>query len=329
MGECVFFEKGIKIDGYYVVVSFPYSNASFCQLFKGKNAQYFIQGMKNIFDYLGGVPHEVTFDNDGALVSIKDDRIPKRTENDLFLRFKNHYDFRCDYCNSHAPNQKGNVETKVKYLRKSLLVPVPQFDNMDEYNAELFDRCTELLNKKHYRTKTSINNLFEADKSAMLALPQTDFEVATFKKRKVDAEGKISLSQSYIYHISPKYAKKYVQVKLTYNMIFVYDKDMNLIVEYERMYGSEKITSVEWGIWLPIVSRRANSLFHSQLTDMFSDNLKNYLLSGIPKLRHEFLTAMAQIEKESDLQTAISVAEEAAEMGVESEVGIVGVSRHY
>ncbi len=89
MGFCEFVENGIKYDGCYVVMSFPYSNMAFCQLFKGRNTHSVLQGIKNIFEYIGGVPHEITIDNDSTLVRIVGTKKTKRIENDLFLRFKN------------------------------------------------------------------------------------------------------------------------------------------------------------------------------------------------------------------------------------------------
>lgn len=36
LGNCNFVENGIKYKGYYIVMSFPYSNIAFCQLLKSK-----------------------------------------------------------------------------------------------------------------------------------------------------------------------------------------------------------------------------------------------------------------------------------------------------
>ena len=71
------------------------------------------------------MPHEITLDNESGIVKCLGEKITKRVENELFLRFKNHYDFRCEYCNSHSPNQKGHVEGKIGYLRRNLFVPQP------------------------------------------------------------------------------------------------------------------------------------------------------------------------------------------------------------
>ncbi|MCI8980732.1 MAG: IS21 family transposase, partial [Clostridia bacterium] len=166
LGNCDFVEDGVKYKGYYIVMSFPYSNIAFCQLLKSKNVQCIVQGMKNIFEFIGGVPHEITFDNESGIVRCLGEKITKRVENELFLRFKNHYDFRCEYCNSHSPNQKGHVEGKIGYLRRNLFVPQPEMHNLDEYNKELLNRCMTLHNRKHHRTKKSIIEMFDCDRQA-------------------------------------------------------------------------------------------------------------------------------------------------------------------
>ncbi len=106
LGNCTFVESGIEYKGCYIVLSFPYSNIAFCQLLQSKNVHFRLQGLKNIFEYIGGVPNQITFDNESSLVKFLGEKITKRVKNDLFLRFKNYYDFRVEYCNTHSSNQK-------------------------------------------------------------------------------------------------------------------------------------------------------------------------------------------------------------------------------
>lgn len=40
----------------YLVVSFPASNMAFAQIFRGENSECVCQGLRDIFEYLGGVP---------------------------------------------------------------------------------------------------------------------------------------------------------------------------------------------------------------------------------------------------------------------------------
>ena len=297
LGNCDFVENGIKYKGCYIVMSFPYSNIAFCQILKSKNVQCIVQGMKNIFEFIGGVPHEITFDNEGGIVRCMGEKITKRVENELFLRFKNHYNFRCEYCNSHSPNQKGHVEGKIGYLRRNLFVPQPMMQNLDEYNKELLNRCVTLHNRKHYRTKKSIIEMFDCDRQALLSLPEKDFEVAICFERKVDREGRVRFNGQRIYYLEPRYAKKKVQVKLTYNKVTFYDKELNVIAEFDRLYGEKNYTAIHWEQWLPTLSRRPNSLFHSSFSDMFTERLRQFLLSGTAKIRGVYMKALCELIK--------------------------------
>jgi len=47
----------------YFVLSFPQSNKAFVQLFRGENCECVLQGLLTIFEYIGGVPVRIIFDN--------------------------------------------------------------------------------------------------------------------------------------------------------------------------------------------------------------------------------------------------------------------------
>ena len=95
-GDADFIVKGEKTRLKYLVVSFPYSNNSFCQVFGGENAECVCQGLQDIFNYIGGVPPLLIFDNAtgigrriGGVVH----------ENKVFTGFKAQYgDVRTDTC---------------------------------------------------------------------------------------------------------------------------------------------------------------------------------------------------------------------------------------
>ena len=47
-GEAYFKENGVLKKGYSFNLSFPFSNAGFCQIFKSQNQECLLQGLKNI-----------------------------------------------------------------------------------------------------------------------------------------------------------------------------------------------------------------------------------------------------------------------------------------
>ncbi|EAX47793.1 conserved hypothetical protein [Thermosinus carboxydivorans Nor1] len=68
-GEADFYERGVLIHVYYLTVSYPYSNGGYTQLFKGANLECLLEGLKNIFAYVGGVPRRIWLDNLSPVVA--------------------------------------------------------------------------------------------------------------------------------------------------------------------------------------------------------------------------------------------------------------------
>ena len=126
-GEADFYEGPRCVRRKYFVLSFPYSNDSYIQIFGGETAECVCQGLKDIFEYIGGVPTKIVFDNaTGVGRRIKD----KVIETDLFSRFRAHYGFQVIFCNPEAGYEKGNVENKVGTERRNIFVPVPTYHDM-------------------------------------------------------------------------------------------------------------------------------------------------------------------------------------------------------
>ena len=83
-----------------------------------------VKGLVDIFEFIGGVPPMLIFDNATGVGRRIGDVIH---ETELFSRFRAHYHFRVRFCNPYSGWEKGNVERKVDYNRANLFVPVPHF----------------------------------------------------------------------------------------------------------------------------------------------------------------------------------------------------------
>ena len=81
-----------------------------------------IDGLEAAFQYFGGVPHELLFDQLKSV--IVDDHCPtggRVLENAEFLRFAAHWDFRIRACRPYRARTKGKVERPISYVRRNLL----------------------------------------------------------------------------------------------------------------------------------------------------------------------------------------------------------------
>ena len=143
---------GIMKEGRKLTVSFPYSNASYCQIFKGENMECLLQGIKNVKEYVGIVPYRMVFDNlSTAVAHINKDKTRILTEG--FQRFMAHYNTEPIFCNQAAGWEKGNVESKVGYERKNMFVPVPTILDFNRFNERLFNSCYKDMQREHYVKK--------------------------------------------------------------------------------------------------------------------------------------------------------------------------------
>ena len=110
-GEADFNEDTECVRRKYLTVSFPFSNDGYNQVFRGETAECVCQGLQDIFNYIGGVPSLLVFDNATGVGRRVMDKIH---ETELFARFRAHYGFRIRFCNPHAGYEKG-------YGKKSIM----------------------------------------------------------------------------------------------------------------------------------------------------------------------------------------------------------------
>lgn len=120
-GEADFYEAGKLCRKKYLTVSFPYSNDGYSQVFGGETAECVCQGLQDIFEFIGGVPPLLIFDNATGVGRRIGDAIH---ESELFSRFRAHYHFRVRFCNPYSGWEKGNL-AMCSYSIKEIYVIEP------------------------------------------------------------------------------------------------------------------------------------------------------------------------------------------------------------
>src|SRR5215510_12205025 len=126
----------------FFVMALPHSDALFVQAFERECTETFWEGHVRGFDFLGGVPRRITYDNSRVMVA----RIVGPRQRQLtrgFLQLRSYYLFDHPFCLVRRPHEKGVVEGTVKYARLNFFVPVPPVRDLDGLNAHLLARCRE------------------------------------------------------------------------------------------------------------------------------------------------------------------------------------------
>ena len=204
--------RGARTRLSYFVLTFPYSNVGIAQLLPGENAECVCEGLRRIFEYVGGVPSRIVFDNAAGIGRKVGDGV-RTTE--LFAAYAAHYGFDYSFCNPNSGNETGNVENKVGFIRRNLLVPVPQVWNVASYNEKLPGLCMGLSDKDHWLRGEPECQLFVEDRFAMPGLPPKPFSAVRYTDARTDKLGKVTLDGHHLYSTAPEYARQTVHVALS------------------------------------------------------------------------------------------------------------------
>ena len=122
------------------VMTLPYSDAVFMQAFPRECTEAFLEGHKRAFEFFGGVPIRISYDNSKiavARITGSRDRIVTRE----FSRLKSYFLFDDHFCLVRRPNEKGHVERLLDFARRNFLVPVPRVDSLHILNDRLTESC--------------------------------------------------------------------------------------------------------------------------------------------------------------------------------------------
>jgi len=304
-GDAEYYENGRLYSGKYLNLSFPFSNKGFLQLFKGENQECLFEGLKTIFKHIDGVPVRIWFDNASTMVK-KVLRNGERMLTDDFLRFMEHYRFEAAFCNVEAGHEKGNIENKVGYHRRNLLVPVPRFKSLSEFNKELLQKCEMDSEREHYRKNATIEALYSKDKIALLDLPAVPLDVSKYLTVKTNGYGRFYLNNGlHEYSVSPKYANCRVLVKITANEVIPVDESQREVVRHERFYGDYKQQSMKWLPYLTQLSRCPGALKYTGIYLLLPEPVKEYLEKCTKSNKGKVLQAIAALTEKNGFESAI------------------------
>lgn len=219
------------------VMTLPYSDAIYCQVFPRECTEVFLEGHKRAFSFFGGVPTRVAYDNSKIPVA----KIVGSREREVtreFLRLKSHYLFADHFCLVRRPNEKGHVERLLDFARKKFLVPVPRTESLDELNRQLEQSCRRDLQRRPWGQGAPKEQLLEEERSALLPIPHQPFDA-----RRVTQAKACSLSlvrfETGSYSVPTKYAHRPITVVATVDEVRLIFED-RLLARHRRHWGREQ-----------------------------------------------------------------------------------------
>ena len=215
-----------------------HSRYAYYELVFDQSAQTFIDCHIHAFEYFGGVPKVVRIDNlKAAVLKANFYEATLQIEYAAFLKY---YGSSGITCRIRRGQDKGKVESSVKYVKYNFIKGL-RTDDYYEAKIELNKWLNETCNCRIHGTTRKIPSVEyqNREKSLLISLPQTRYEIFIMGKRKVSNYGHISFKHNY-YSVPHKYKNENVHIKSNNRIIKIFNSKYQEIavhgVQTLRMY---------------------------------------------------------------------------------------------
>jgi len=182
----------------------------------------------NAFEYFGGVPECVKIDNLKAAILQANFYEPVFQR--LYKSFSEHYGFKPLPCRVYTPNDKGKVESGIKYVKNNFFAG-RKFKSEDDLNRQLKQWVDRTCNVRvHGTTKKIPQDIFlSTEKSKLLPLPSQVFNLSKVGSRKVYHDCHIYVAHNY-YSVPFEYVGKEVDIQISNDLIRISHENQDIAV---------------------------------------------------------------------------------------------------
>jgi transposase len=294
----------------FFVMTLPYSGAIFVQVYERMSTEIYWDAHRRAFEFFDGVAVRITYDNDRTLAAeILGAHERKLTEG--FLQLKSHYLFDTHFCQVRRPNEKGVVESMVKYSRLNFMVPVPQVHDLEELNRRLLDQCVEDRQRRLRGQKATKEVLLQEDQIAFRSLPAAPFDACRKASTTVNSLSLVRFDRN-DYSVPVRYAHHPVVVKGYVDRVEIWCRQER-IATHRRLWIQEDV-SFEPLHYLALLERKPGAIDHARplenwdLPDCFAILRRRLEDERAGDGTREFIRVLRLLEKHSlpDLTRAVT-----------------------
>jgi transposase len=196
-----------------------YSCLDYYEVVYDQRVLTFIRCHINAFNYFGGIPRYVKIENLKAAILQANFYEPIYQE--LYKNFASHYGFHPLPCRVRRPNNKGKVESGIKYVKHNFFLG-RRFTGEKEVKERLSKWNTRANHRIHGTTRKVPRELFEKEEKAkLIPLPQEEFKLVKVGSRKVYHDCHIYVDYNY-YSVPFAYVGKKVEIELSKKLLKIF-----------------------------------------------------------------------------------------------------------
>jgi transposase len=203
-------EASKKKKAWVFNMRLSYSRLDYYEVVFDQTVKTFIKCHINAFKYFGGAPKTVKIDNLKA--AILEAHFYEPLQQDTYRQFGEHYGFDCIPCRVREPQEKGKVESGIKFVKGNFFAgrKFASYQNMEQ--GLIYWLRVKCNSRVHGTTKRVPIELFAAEeKERLKALPIADFIFPEIVRRQVHKDCHIIVHNSY-YSVPHEYVGKEVDV---------------------------------------------------------------------------------------------------------------------
>jgi len=213
-----------------------YSRKKFVMAVRALNMESFMEAHVRAFEFFGGVPERLTYDNLGlAVVHVGIGK--HRTLTKKFKELKGFYAFETNFCTVgiEGAHEKGGVEGGIGFSRRNWLVPVSDVQTLEELNLRLVTRCIEDGERVVSGQGEVIQKAFEHERPLLLPLPERRFDPGTARSNVIADSYQTVVYELNRYSVPAKFVGKPLRLR-AYMDKLVFATGSQVIAEHERVH---------------------------------------------------------------------------------------------
>jgi transposase len=219
------------------------------------------------FDYFGGVPHEILYDN--MKTAFIRDRDGRWRVNKNLMQLANHYGFVPKRCRVRRPQTKGKVERFIDYYSQNFWTSMKGSPlTLDTLNEAVLKWISQINEKRIGGMIENRSERFSKDKDQLIPLPLQPFDCRREQRVTVSRESLI-LYKTNSYSVPPRYIGKeislwidpFLPIAQVYGSDgFIRDIELALEAKCQRYYREEDRTAL-YDLWLKQQLNKKNPTF--------------------------------------------------------------------
>jgi transposase len=285
----------------------------FVWAFHTEKLEAFLEGHKLAFDWLGGIPKEIVYDNLKTAV-LKILSGPRRQEHEIFSSLKAHYLFDSIFCRPGEAHEKGSVEGLVGYVRRNTMVPILDLPDIDYLNHQiLLPWCI--------KERQKYQNEWELEKQALLKLPAYHFRTSITKMVKASSYSLVT-HDKVRYSVPCRYIGEPLRLEVFASTVEVWHKS-RLLATHNRCYETNALV-MELDHYLDVLERKPRAVMHAAVVrrlPLVYAAAKQALLKDNPSGYKE-LCRILLLNRDYPADRVTRALEEALSLGIVSELTV-------